>query len=145
MSLLVITASQVFGSGVTEKIVTVGETVTQGEVLYRQTSDGVYYKARSDVAATAAADGIALTAGSAGQRIVIADLELEGNLGSIDLGATLAPGMVYVISTVVSGGIMPITDMGTSAWIVVLGISDSSDNLILDVIDPEAQTTVEYT
>jgi hypothetical protein len=87
----------------------------------RQDSAGPLVAPRHDSAANANAVGIALHGASA-------DQPLAYQIGGpIDLGATLAIGKVYVVST--SGGIAPIDDIAGGEFISVLGVATAADRL----------------
>lgn len=72
--------------------VTWGETVTQGNSVYKKT-DGYYWKTDASAAATNTCGGVAMTPGVAGEAGVIVP---PGN--DVNLGATLTVGEVYVCS-----------------------------------------------
>ncbi len=100
--------------------------ITQGQAVYVSTSTGLLELADADALATALVKGIALSAGSPGQPIVI---QLYGD---IDLGATLTVGQIYVASTT-AGGIAPYSDLGSGDYISTLGAADAADNMELDI------------
>lgn len=104
-----------------------GETVTAGQPVFKDAADGKYYKADNDVdQATATVVGIAYTGGAADEfgSIVVS--------GPVDLGATLTAGQSYVLSST-AGGICPHSDLGSSDWIVTLGVATDSDSFIVDI------------
>ncbi len=108
------------------QVVKWGETVTEGQVVYQNTSDYEYYLADADAVGTAKAVGITLTAGADGEYGVIQ------KSGDIDIGATLTVGATYVVSTT-AGGIAPIADLGSGDFVTILGVADAADNLPLDI------------
>ena len=103
-----------------------GEAVTQGNAVYLKTSDNKYWKADADAAATASADGIALTPGAADEYGVVC------TEGYVDLGATLTVGETYVVSTT-AGGIAPIADLGSGDYTTILGVATAADTLELNI------------
>jgi len=75
---------------------------------------------------TRAAYGIALHAASSGQPLSIQ------RSGSITIGATLIPGMVYVLSNT-AGAICPHTDLISGDYFVEIGIATSTTVLLLSI------------
>lgn len=126
---LSITAANFKIKGMTPQYRTVqyGETVTAGQPVYLKSADSKYWKADNDVdQATATVAGIVYTGGAAdGYGVIIVS-------GPVDLGATLTAGQTYVLSST-AGGICPHTDLGTSDWIVTLGVATASDYFIVDI------------
>jgi hypothetical protein len=122
-----ITAGNVgIGSATTvTQVVQAGESVTQGQPVYRSTSTGKYLRGdANDTAAKAIIEGIAVTAASTdGFFLIVSD-------GQINLGATLVKGTAYVVSATV-GGIAPIADLTTNDYVTILGVASSTS--ILDV------------
>lgn len=97
-----------------------GEAITQGQPVYRKASDGKLYKADANVtSAEAEALGIALSAGASGQYITY------WSEGTINLGATLVVGTIYIVS-VNAGGIAPISDLATSSWVTILCYAETT-------------------
>jgi hypothetical protein len=96
-------------------LVTFGETVTNGQVVYRKVSDNKYWKADNDVTVdTAEVAGIVLSGNSAdGQGIIVIG-------GPITIGAATTAGVSYVLSST-AGGIAPAADLGTGDYISSLG------------------------
>ena len=106
---------------------TYGATITAGQTVYQDPADGLWKLADSNVSAiTAALMGIALNGGANGQPGVIA----IG--GSINPGATVLVGTVYVVSAT-PGGIAPTTDLaaGWRTSIVGVGLTASSLGLVI--------------
>jgi hypothetical protein len=100
-----------------------GETVTAGQVVYKLSSDGKWYKADANLSAAAAAlKGIALNGGAANQPAVIA----IG--GTIDPGFTVTVGTVYVLSAT-AGGIAPAADLATGMYVGIVGVGLAADTL----------------
>jgi hypothetical protein len=128
MADLSITAANVaVGSQSTRlQIVQVGEAVTQGQPLYRDTTTDKYLKADANVAGKIQVAGIALTPASTDGYVVMA------TGGLVNLGATLVPGTIYVLSDTV-GGIMPTADLSSGDYVVILGTATSATLLSLSI------------
>lgn len=118
------TATSVVGYGdlLTGKL---GGTVAAGNPVRKQT-DGTFIAATDASAAGAAVEGIALSGGASGQAF---SYQRGGN---INLGATLAVGKVYVLST--SGGIAPVDDIAGSEFVTVLGVAISTSLLKMGIV-----------
>jgi hypothetical protein len=93
-----------------------GGTVTAGMPV--RLSSGTFIAATDASAVGAAVEGIALTGGASGQPFTYQ------KAGTINLGATLAVGKVYVLST--SGLIAPVDDIAGSEFVTVLGIATTA-------------------
>lgn len=96
-----------------------GETITAGMSVYIKATDGKVYKAKcSGLITEAAAKGIALNGGTAGQPIVV-----QTN-GTLNIGATVAAGVWYFVSPNY-GGICPAGDVVSTEYSTTLcyGIS----------------------
>lgn len=123
MADLTITASSVaLVSGITRHG-TAGGTLTAGQPV--RLSSGELVAASDASAAAAAVAGIALHGASDGQPIAYQDS------GVIAIGATVAVGKVYVLST--SGGIAPVDDVASSEFITVLGVGVTAANIKLGI------------
>ena len=98
-------------------LVQVGETVTQGQPGYRNTSDQKYYQCdANDTAAKAVCAGIFMTpATAAGYALLATD-------GQVNLGATLTVGMPHVLSTT-KGGIDEVGSLASSSYVTTIGIA----------------------
>jgi len=104
---------------------TAGATITAGQSVYRDGTDSNKLKpADADTQATAVAAGIALHSASAGQ-----PLQYQES-GTLDTGATLSVGTVYVVSTT-AGGIAPWADLLTGDYVSLLGVAVTANNLEL--------------
>lgn len=124
-----ITAANVLpGSNARTENGTFGATVTQGQVVYKDASDGKYKLADNDsaTAAVRAPVGIALNAGANGQPATIQ------KSGDITIGGTLTAGTVYVLSST-AGGIAPQADLASGDDVVILGVAKSTTVLALDI------------
>lgn len=118
------TATSVIGYGEQSHGV-LGGTVTAGMPVRRQT-DGTWIAATDASAAGAAVEGIALTGGAIGQPFTYQ----RG--GNINLGATVAAGKVYVLST--SGAIAPVDDIAGTEYVTVLGIGISTSLVKMGIV-----------
>lgn len=112
-----ITAANVIGTGTDMETLPAGGTVTAGQPVRKNTSNQVL-AASDDSAANAAVYGIALNGGGTGQPIQVQ------KSGSLNLGATLSVGKVYVLST--SGGIAPVDDIGSGEYITVICVATTT-------------------
>ena len=131
MADLVITAANVALSSGSTGEATAAATITAGQALALDSSGDAILASDATDAATAACVGIALHGASAGQPIKYA------NAGSINLGATLSLGKVYVLST--SGGIAPVDDIASTEFITVLGVATTTALLKLSIIQSGVQ------
>ena len=122
MADLSITAASVApGTGATVSDGIAGATVTQGQVIYQDsTAANVWKLADTNAsAAAAAAIGIALNGASSGQHLRIQ------TGGEITIGATVAVGRVYVLSAT-AGGICPSADLAAGHFTQILGIGKTT-------------------
>lgn len=121
-----ITAANVLqGAGaVTENGIS-GDTITQGQAVYKA-ADGTWVRADADsaTALARAATAIALNAASANQPIVVQ------RSGEITIGGTLTPGLPYFLSNT-PGGICLVADVGTGEYYDIIGIAKSASVLKL--------------
>lgn len=110
---------------------TAGATITAGQVVYRDASDGKYKLAdnNSATAAVRSPRGIALNGASNGQPLAI---HREGH---ITTGATMTAGVAYYLGDT-PGGICPVADLASGEYPSVLGVSTSTT--VLDVNIQEA-------
>jgi hypothetical protein len=131
VDLSVTATSVVTVSGGTYVTGTAGTTITAGQTLYIDTSDSNKLKlADSDSATTAVRTcvGIALNGGATGQPI------RYQTGGSLNVGATLTVGTVYVLSDT-AGGIMPYADLETGDYPFIIGYATTASNLVLALTD----------
>jgi hypothetical protein len=115
------------GSAATRtQLVQAGEAITQGQPCYLA-SDNKYYQCdANDTATKAQTKGIALTgAATDGYFLIAID-------GLVDVGATLAVGMVYVVSAT-KGAICPYADLTTGDFVTILGVATTTALLDLDI------------
>lgn len=129
MADLTITAASVIkGSNATTEVGTAGETITAGQVVFKNTSTGKYELADCDSATAAERQprGIALNGASDGQPLVIM------RSGDVTIGATLTAGTAYYLSAT-AGGICPLADLGSGDYVCLLGLASSTTVLALDI------------
>jgi hypothetical protein len=102
-----------------------GETITQGQPLYRAT-DGKWYRCdANDGVAKAVVGGIALTPGVADEGGTIALPSSTPGASLVNLGATLAVGTPYGVSATV-GAIAPIADITSTQFVSIIGIATTT-------------------
>lgn len=121
MAALTITAAQVLLVSGPTKSVIFGGAITQGQVVYFDTTSGKWKQAQCDgtVAEAGAAEyGVALSAGSDGQMGVVALPGAKVNLGA---AAAAAAGIVYAIGAT-AGAINPVADMVSTNKVTALGV-----------------------
>ncbi len=121
MADLTITAANVVaGSGAKKPSGTAGATITAGQVVYLDSSDGKYKLADNDSATAAVRSpaGIALHGAANNQPLTIL------SQGPITIGATTAVGVVYCLSST-AGGICPVADIATGDYNTIIGIGTS--------------------
>ena len=94
-----------------------GEALTAGEVVYKKSSDGRYWKADADVEASADADGLVVAEAEAAGAGVLVQYA-----GDITLGAGAAPtqGQTYVVSAT-AGGIGLEGELASDDYLTYLG------------------------
>ncbi len=123
MADLAITASAVLAnSGARTEQGVAGETITQGQLVYRDASSSSYFKSDAN-AATAAARvvrGVALNGASAGQPLQIARPGAD-----ITMNAVFTAGVTYYLSDT-PGGIAPLADVGTGEYYTPIGVAKST-------------------
>lgn len=108
-----------------------GATITAGQLVYKDTSDSNKLKLVDVDSATVlarSASGVALNGGASGQTIAYQ------TAGQINLGATLATGIVYVGSDT-AGGIRPSADNGVGDYTVVVGVAISTSLLKMGLLN----------
>lgn len=104
-----------------------GETITAGQTLYQDTTDGLLYKADNNVnVMKATLKGIALNGGAVGQPIVFQ------KSGKITPGATLVKGGIYALSAT-AGGFCPVADLASGSYVSILGVADSTTSLTIGI------------
>ena len=122
------TAANVLKSSGSIQNGTAGATITAGMPIYLDADDSNHAKPAEagDTAAKAAAVAIALNGASDGQPVSYLAA------GSINLGATLTVGTVYVVSQT-AGKICPNADLVSGDMVTVLGIATTTALLSLDI------------
>jgi hypothetical protein len=130
MADLTVTAANVIASsGAKIERGTSGATVTAGQILYRDASDGLLKLADNDASAAAAAIvGIALHGAAAGQ-----PLSYVTEDGDFTPGATIAIGTIYVASST-AGGIAPAADLGAGDYATVLFVGKSTSKAVMKLV-----------
>lgn len=120
--LSVTAASVVAAAASTPMYALAGETITAGQALYIRAADGCAMKAQSDgTAAEATCVGVALNGGGAGQTIGYAP-----NGTTINIGATTAKTVVYVVSAA-AGGVCPMADLVSTNRVCFVGYATATD------------------
>lgn len=123
-----VTAAEVLPLSDTQSIDgTFGATITAGQVVYKNSSDGEWYLADTDASVTAAAAvGIALCGGGNGQpgKIAIG--------GTIDPGFTVTVGQIYVLSGT-AGAIQLDSDLAQNDWVTLIGVGLTASTLKLNI------------
>lgn len=125
MADLTITAANVNKITGNVKNYTAAVAITAGQPVYLNTSSQAAL-ADADALASAAAIGIAENSAAAGQQVGV---QISGTM---DVGATLAVGTVYVVSTT-AGGIAPLADIASGDYTTILGIASAAGVLNLNV------------
>lgn len=132
MADLSITAANVVaGSGAKKVTGVAGASITAGQVVYADASDSDKLKLADNDSATAAVRspvGIALHAAASGQPLTYIAK------GPVTIGATLAAGGVYSLSST-AGGICPVADIATGDYNTVLGVATSTTVLDVNIIE----------
>lgn len=105
-----------------------GGTAVPGDVLYKDSSDGLWKLADSDsaTAAAKAPQGIALNGGSSGQPVRVL------RSGDLTLGAILTAGVAYYLSNN-PGKICPVADVSTGESPSFIGIARSTSVLRVNI------------
>jgi hypothetical protein len=100
-----------------------GGTITAGQAV--RLSGTTVIAAVNDSAANAAAYGIALNGGGAGQPIVVQ------RTGDITIGGTVAVGKPYALG--VAGGIIPVDDIAGGEFTTIIGVGISATAIRLAI------------
>ena len=130
MADLSITAANVaLAAGGVKQEVTWGGTITAGIPVYEAT-DGHYEACDATALASVRCAGIALCGGGDGQPGWIA------KSGDLNPGATVALGSIYVVSAT-EGKICPSVDILTTEFVCILGVADTTSNIILNIFYSE--------
>jgi len=132
MTDLVITAASVVaGSNAIKENGVAGETITAGQVVYRDSSTGSYKLADTDSATAESRTprGIALNGAASGQPLAII------RSGDVTIGATILAGVAYYLSGT-AGGICPVADVASGDYVALLGMGKSTTVLTVDIQAP---------
>lgn len=130
MAALTITATSVVAQpGATVIDGTAGATITAGQVVYLDSTTGLYGLADTDSATADArvVAGVALNGAATGQPINIL------TRGPFTVGATVVRGLGYYLSPT-AGGIAPVADIVTGAYPTFLGFATSTTVLNLQPV-----------
>lgn len=115
-----------------------GESVTQGQPVFLA-ADGKYYRCdANDTAIKARCAGIALQPGIADSPAVIALPGSTPGESLVNLGATLAAGMVYCVGATV-GEIVPYADLTTGDYVTIIGVAKTTALLDFQVLISDTQ------
>ena len=109
-----------------------GATITRGQVVYRDASTGTYKLAKADGTDTAVVAGIAISDGYDGSHFLLA---APG--ATIDWGATLTAGRVYVLSATTDGAIGGLARPISGNATVVLAVGGGNREAMILVTAPE--------
>ena len=125
--------SVIAASGAPKEQGTAGETITAGQVVYKDASDSDKFKLIDhEDAAKDAIYGVALNGASNGQPLFV------HTAGDLNPGATVIVGEIYCASGSVgtgnnAGGIMPEGDLASGDFVSVLGIGTTSSNIAVAI------------
>lgn len=110
-------------AGASTQSVTAGETITAGDLVYKDTADDNEYKAcDTSSAAKANASGMALTNAGDGESLIIV------TRGDINPGGTVAIGEIYTVSDN-AGKWAPAADNGSGDYVTVCGIGTTTSKI----------------
>lgn len=126
MADLTITAANVVKTSGVVATGTSGATITAGMAIYVDSADAVQIASCVTSAITAAVGGIALNGASSGQPV-----EYLKTGGVMNLGATLAVGKPYVLST--AGLIAPVDDLLSADYTTVIGVATTTALITLAI------------
>jgi hypothetical protein len=102
-----------------------GASITAGQAVYLDTTTSTMKLADADALASSEAFGVALNSAATGQPIAVQ------RSGSITIGATVATGVAYYVSTT-AGGICLESDLSTGDFPHFLGFATSTTVIALD-------------
>lgn len=130
MADLTITAANVrpATAGASQETGIAGASITAGQVVYKDATTGKYLLADADVLASSRAVGIALHASADNQPLTV---QTKGD--DVTIGATVAVGETYVVSTT-TGGIAPLSDLSSGDFPTILGYAPEAGKLKLNII-----------
>jgi hypothetical protein len=140
-----ITAANVLkGTASTVENGVAGETITAGQVVYKKSTDSLFWKADCYATSVASNDeikgayGIALNSAAANQNLQVQ------RTGDITIGGTVTAGTIYYLASSnvgAAGGIAPLTDLASTDWYVIIGVAISTTVLHLLIYDTNVQET----
>lgn len=131
MAALSITAANVLaGSNASTRQGTAGATITQGQVVYFDDTTNTYKLADTNSATAAARSpaSIALNGASSGQPLMVL------TAGDVTIGATLSAGVAYYLGGT-AGSIVPVGDLTTGDYPVIIGIAKSTSVLAVKIVE----------
>ena len=117
------------GEGATLKVGQAGETITAGEPLYEDSTDGGNLKLCQFDGTAAEADCVGIAVVDAADDAAVTYI----TLGDLNLGAILTAGSVYGLSAT-SGSIANVADVASTEYVTVLGVARSATILIVKII-----------
>jgi hypothetical protein len=121
MADLSITAANVLAPAARKRTGTAGATITAGQIVYRDATDGLYRLADADATGIGSITKffIALNGAANGQPLVVAER------GRITFNAAMAAGTAYYLSPT-AGGIAPLADVMSGDNVILLGVARST-------------------
>jgi hypothetical protein len=123
---------------------TAGETITAGQVVYKKSTDGLFWKADCYATSVTSNDeikeayGIALNSAAANQALQVQ------RTGDITIGGSVTAGAVYYLASSnvgAAGGIAPLDDLVSTDWYVIIGVATSTTVIHLLIYDTNTQET----
>ena len=109
-----------------------GATIVQGDVVYKDSSDGYWKLAQATAAAAStSAIGIALNAAVAYQPLAVCTADSDFTPGITMSLSGSADDAVYVVSGNAAGKIAPVGDLAATQYPIVLMIAKSATKAIL--------------
>jgi len=117
-------ANVLAASDAVTEVGTLGATVVPGDVMYKDSSDGLWKLADNDSATAAVKipQGVALNGGGSGQPVKVL------KSGDLTLGVILTAGIAYYLSDT-AGKICPVGDIVTGQTATLIGIARSTSVL----------------
>lgn len=105
-----------------------GASITAGQVVYKDSADGLWKLAdnNSATAAVRTPQGIALNGAASGQPVRVL------KSGNLTLNAVLTAGVAYYLSDT-PGGICPVGDLATGEYPAFIGIATSTTVLKVNI------------
>lgn len=107
-----------------------GATITAGQLVYLDASDGRYKLADANGSGTAIKEvqGVALHGAASGQPLTIQ------RQGTVTIGATVAVGTIYALSAT-AGGIAPVADLASGHVVSIVGVGASASAILLGIFN----------